>query len=227
MLHHEKALPFTVAHNRSKLSRYVTDWRWRLFIAIYLTQDTRASWLDGSRRCGEWSSLIGESCLWPCCHRVRSVASDLLRHQIWPMAFCRLVVDRHVFIHRLAVGRGHFIKPLCTGAAQRRYAWRSTTAEWLSLSPSSLANLLAYLRLDGRPGGDVIMTRRHASLTDDPRLQSATNTCSSHLSLHDDIATGSTYTYGRRPKIKRTWIKPAFHHGVIILLNKIFSQISS
>ena len=32
------------------------------------------------------------------------------------------VDDRHVFIHRLAVGRGHFIKPLCTGAAQRRYA---------------------------------------------------------------------------------------------------------
>jgi len=89
--------------------------------------------------------------------RVRSVASDLLRHQIWPLAFCRA---RYL----LYIGESHSLASTSLNLAARH----DHDGDTLDMRPppdslSPFAYLLTYLRSDGRPAGSVIMTRRHAS----------------------------------------------------------------
>jgi len=71
-----------------------------LFIAIHSLSafvrrtHRQAASSDGSARCWEWRGRIRQS--WLHGRRVRSFDDDLLRHQIWPMAyFVAPCVDRH------------------------------------------------------------------------------------------------------------------------------------
>ena len=75
----------------------------------------------------------------PASHRVRSIAGDLLRHQIWPLAFCR---GRDTYYISARVVGGHFIKLRHTGQTMRR-RWRGDT---LDVRPrdSIAADLLTY-----------------------------------------------------------------------------------
>ena len=100
---------------------------------------------------GATSSLIRESCLLRC-RRVRSVASDLLRHQIRPLAFCR---GRHV----LYIGASHSVAGTSLNRAARDYrharrpATRLTADHRGADSPTPFACLLTYLLPYGRLGG--------------------------------------------------------------------------
>ena len=150
----------------------------RAIVAAFVRCDARLSGRSTEVRAARWSdcvaerratscSVIRQSCLLSrpragrAHRRVRSIASDLLRHQIWPLAFCR---GRH----ELYIGAshssqfdcrppGHFIKPRCT--TRQRETIRLTgdnrrlspsLPSPVSLSLSQFAYLLTYGRFGDR-----------------------------------------------------------------------------
>lgn len=124
---------------------------------------------------------------------MRSIASDLLRHQIWPLAFCR---GRHVLYIGASQSQltvwltpGHFIKPRCT--TRQRETIRLTCDHRClppplslslpqSLSPNSLTYLLTVGLATGRQCNyDTTSCKLFDELTDDPGSHGG-----GHLSRH-------------------------------------------
>ena len=116
---------------------------------------------------------LGPTTSCACGRSAAAAAGDLLRHQLWPLAFCRAGGRHDDVLHRLAArgslqfwrrdlrGR-HFIKSRCTGRLTTER--RGDTHDVRLTHPFAVSGLLTYSRSAGRPAGCVIMTRRHGKL---------------------------------------------------------------